>query len=69
MLRYVGGVGGNALVGVPGKVIVSGFPVEAIVSDTHRTALLGAALSFLGIGIQPPEHYDVLAITESCSST
>ena len=48
LLRYVGGVGGNAIVGVPGKVIVSGFPVEAIVSDTHRTALIGAALGFLG---------------------
>ena len=43
-LRYVGGSGGAAAV-MKGKVLVTGFPIEAVPSPTSRAALLGAALS------------------------
>jgi D-alanyl-D-alanine carboxypeptidase len=43
-LRYVGGTGGAAAV-MKGKVLVTGFPIEAVPSPTARAALLGAALA------------------------
>lgn len=43
-LRYVGGTGGAAAI-MKGKVLVTGFPIEAVPSPTERAALLGAALT------------------------
>ncbi|HEU5056851.1 MAG TPA: D-alanyl-D-alanine carboxypeptidase/D-alanyl-D-alanine-endopeptidase [Kofleriaceae bacterium] len=43
-LRYLGGTGGAAAV-VKGKVLVTGFPIEAVPSASARAALLGAALT------------------------
>ncbi len=51
LLRYVGGTEGAAAVGHPAasgrRVVVTGFPIEALPSDAVRTALLDAALRFL----------------------
>jgi hypothetical protein len=43
-LRYVGGAGGAAAV-IKGKVMVTGFPIEAVPSPAERAALLGASLT------------------------
>lgn len=43
-LRYVGGAGGAAAV-LKGKVLVTGFPIEAVPSPAERAALFGAALT------------------------
>src|SRR5690606_36021539 len=51
LLRYVGGAGGAAAVGYQGtgRVVVTGFPVEAIASGVARKAVLDAAYGFLGV--------------------
>jgi hypothetical protein len=46
-LRYVGGAGGAAAV-LKGKVMVTGFPIEAVPSPAERVALLGASLTAVG---------------------
>jgi len=43
-LRYIGGSGGAAAV-MKGKVLVTGFPIEAVPSAVARADLLGASLS------------------------
>ena len=43
-LRYIGGSGGAAAV-MKGKVLVTGFPIEAVPSASARTELLGASLA------------------------
>lgn len=51
LLRYVGGTGGAAAVGHAAasgrRVIVTGFPIEAVPSTIARAAILDAALDFL----------------------
>ncbi len=48
LLHYVSGAGGDAMVGVAGKVVVCGFPIEAVVSLPQRRAIVEGALLFLG---------------------
>jgi hypothetical protein len=50
VLRYVGGTGGAAAVLSTGarRVLVTGFPIEALPNPSARAALLDAALSALG---------------------
>jgi len=43
-LRYIGGTGGAAAI-MKGKVLVTGFPIEAVPSSAERAALLGAGLA------------------------
>ena len=51
LLRYVGGTEGGAAIGHPAasgrRVVVTGFPIEALPSDAMRAALLDAALHFV----------------------
>ncbi|HTE53695.1 MAG TPA: D-alanyl-D-alanine carboxypeptidase/D-alanyl-D-alanine-endopeptidase [Kofleriaceae bacterium] len=51
LVRYVGGTGGAAVVGFPAdsgrRLVVTGFPIEALPSAAVRAQLLGAALDFL----------------------
>jgi hypothetical protein len=51
LLRYAGGTGGAAAIGYPAasgrRVIVTGFPIEAVPSGAARAAILDAALGFL----------------------
>lgn len=51
LVRYVGGTGGAAVVGFPAasgrRLVVTGFPIEAVPSARVRAALLGASLAFL----------------------
>jgi D-alanyl-D-alanine carboxypeptidase len=54
LLRYVGGSGdgGAAAIGFAGggrRVVVTGFPIEAVPSAAARARLLGAALAFVGL--------------------
>jgi D-alanyl-D-alanine carboxypeptidase len=52
LLRYVGGTGGGAAIGSGGadgrRLVVTGFPIEAVPSGAVRAALLDAAFAFLG---------------------
>jgi D-alanyl-D-alanine carboxypeptidase/D-alanyl-D-alanine-endopeptidase (penicillin-binding protein 4) len=51
LMRYVGGTEGGAAIGHAAssgrRVVVTGFPIEALPGDAARTALLGAALRFV----------------------
>jgi D-Ala-D-Ala carboxypeptidase 3 (S13) family len=51
LLRYVGGASGGAVIGHPRssgrRIVVTGFPIEAVPSGQARAAILEAALRFL----------------------
>lgn len=49
LVAYVGGAGGAAALGRGGQVIVTGFPVESILSTAARGSFLQAAYQYLGL--------------------